>query len=147
LRQIYAISFLIDAGREIDISKATTDDLEDLIDQADRLFIVSAGQGSFWLTVTAKTAAGFKSMRNIVHLLFDEGRQEVLKRVKANTKLVELDVEKKHLDIYTQKVNTFIDLYNKIEKIKDPIVKEQIKATLGKSVIVFGNCHSHVAIV
>ena len=139
LRQIYAISFLIDAGRKIDISNATTDDLEDLIDPADRLFIVSAGQGSFWLEVTAKTAAGIKSLKNIVPLLLDEGRQAVLERAKANTELAKLEVKKKHLEIDTQKANAVIDIYNRVDEMKDPIVKELFKAKLTESIIASGN--------
>ena len=113
--------------------------LENLIEPADRLFIVSASQGSFLLTVAAKTAAAFKILRNIVPLFYDEGRQAVLRRVSANTELIELDVEDKHFDVQMKKANGLIDLYNKVEKIKDPIIKERIKAKLSENIIASGN--------
>jgi hypothetical protein len=143
LRQIYAISFLVDAGREANIAKALDDsisyDLENLIEAADRLLIVSASQGSFWVTVTAAMGAPFKSLMNIVHLFYEEGRHAALELAKARTELAKLDVDKKRLDIRTQKVKAMIDLYNKIEKIKDPTVKNQIKAVLSENIIASGN--------
>ncbi len=143
LRQIYAISLLIDAGRENEIAKAFSEngsvDFESLIDDEDKLFINAASTGSFWLTVTTKSTAAFKSLTNIFPLFYDEGRQAVLERVRANTELVKLDVDKKHLDIQMQKANGLIDLYNKIEKIKDPAVKDLMKAELTKSIAESGH--------
>jgi hypothetical protein len=143
LRQIYAIDFLVDAGREIEMAQYviadSSFDLETLIDHENKLFIVSASEGSFWLTVVAKTEEAFKSLRNIVPLFYDEGRQAVLRRVSANTELIELDVESKHVDVEMKKANGLIDLYNKIEKIKDPLVREQLKAKLTENIIASGN--------
>jgi len=143
LRQLYAFSFLVDAGRENDIANALKNDrsadLDNLIDHANKLFITSASQGSFWLTVRTKTTAAFKSLTNIVPLFYDEGRQAVLERVRANTELTKLDVDKKRFDIQMQRANGLIDLYNKIEKIKDRDVKEQMKAELNKSISASGN--------
>jgi hypothetical protein len=113
LRQIYAITFLIDAGRESEIATALNSgspvDLEDLIDTENKLFVKSASEGSFWLTVATKTAAAFKSITRIAPLFFDEGRQAVLERVRANTELTKLDVDKKRLEIHMQKANGLID--------------------------------------
>lgn len=143
LRQLYAITFLVDTGRENDIATALKDDsstdLETLIDYSDRLFIKSASEGSFWLTVTTKTAAAFKGLMNIVPIFYDEGRQAVLERVRANTELTKLDVDKKRFEIQMQRANGLIELYNRLEKIKDPTVKEQLKAELNKSIAASGN--------
>lgn len=92
------MSFLVDAGRENETAQylvgSSFFDLENLIEPADRLFIVSASQGSFWLTVTGKTAAALKSLLNIVPLFYDEGGQALLERLRANTELIKLDVER-----------------------------------------------------
>jgi hypothetical protein len=122
LRQIYAINCLVNAGKEDDIANAfRTDsafDLEDLIDTANKLFVISASPGSFWLTVTTRTMAALKNFGNIFPLFYDEGRQAVLERVRANTDLAKLDVDKKRSDIQIQRASGLIDLYIKIEKIK-----------------------------
>lgn len=137
LRQIYAINFLIDVGREDDLVKAflieSPFDLEDLIAEDDKLLIKSASTGSFWLTLAAKSAAAWRSLTGIAPLFFEEGRQAILERVRASTELTKLDVKKKAFDIEYQKANAIVDLYNKIEKIKDNDVKNKLKEKLEKS--------------
>jgi hypothetical protein len=143
LRQIYAINFLIDAGHEDDLVKAFSAaaplDLESLLGEEDKLLIKSASTGSFWLTLAAKSTAAWKSLTGIAPLFFEEGRQSVLERVRANTELAKLDVTKKSFDINLQRATALIDLYNKIEKMKDPAVKEKMKAELTRSIEATGN--------
>lgn len=144
IRQIYAINFLIDAGREGDLVKAissadSTLDLEDLLHADDKLLIKSASTGSFWLTLAAKSTAAWSSLKGIAPLFFDEGRQAVVERVRANTELTKLEVDKKRLEVGMQRANGMIDLYNKIEKIKDPAIKEQMKAELSRNILATGN--------
>ena len=57
-------------------------------------------------------------------------RQAVIQRVKANTELVKLDVDKKQFDVTAHRVHGIIDIYNKLEKIKDPDDKKRLKSEL-----------------
>ena len=103
-------------------------DIESLLNDDDKLLIKSASTGSFWLTLAAKSSAAWSSLKGIAPLFFDEGRQAVIQRVKANTELVKLDVDRKQFDVTAHRVHGFIDIYNKLEKIKDPDDKKRLKA-------------------
>jgi len=122
LRQIYAMNFLFDAGREGDLVKAFAGvqpaDLKDLLNEDDKLLIKSASTGSLWLTLAAKSSAAWNSLKGIAPLFFDEGRQAVVERVRANTELTKIEVDKKRFELGMQKADCMIALYNKIEKTK-----------------------------
>lgn len=123
LRQLYAIAFLINAGRSDEIARTLKSkpnaDLENLLNKKDRLFITAASEGTFWLTVVTKTGAAFRSLSNIVPLFYNEGRQALLERMRASTDLKKLEVATK-----------FVDLVHKVEKIKNPVVREQVRQAL-----------------
>lgn len=137
LRQIYAINLLVDAGREEDIEEAfrskSPPDFEKLIDESDKLLINSASTGSFWLTLAARSTAAWKSLTAIAPLFLDEGRQAVLERVRAKTELTKLEVIQKRNDISLQKANAVIALYSKVEKIRDPNIREAVRKELIRS--------------
>jgi hypothetical protein len=63
-------------------------------------------------------------------VLYAEGREALLRRSRARTALEELAVEQKKLEIATQRANNAIDLAKKIEQIKDPSLRERVRATL-----------------
>jgi hypothetical protein len=120
LRQAYAISFLVTVRREADIANKLTDDphadLEDLLAPEDRLYVQSASSGTFWVTVLAKTRAAQKALRDIASLAFPEGREHLLRRVRADTELKELDVTAKKISL----AKSYVELLAQVEKIKDP---------------------------
>jgi len=136
LRQAYAISFLISVRREADIANQLNNDphadLEDLLAPEDRLYIQSASSGSFWVTVLAKTNAAQKVLRNIASLAFPEGREHLLRRVRADTELKELDVTAKKISV----AKSYVDLLAQIEKIKDPKRREAARNSVDSSLSV-----------
>lgn len=143
LRQIYAMSFLLDAGREDAIAKAFslrgTVDLESVLEEEDKLLVKSASTGSFWLTVAAKSAAAWNTLKGIGPLFFDEGRQAIVDRARATTELKQIEVDRTRFDTALHKANCLIDLYKKIEKVKDPQVKGRLLLDLNENIKNAGN--------
>jgi hypothetical protein len=135
LRQLYATAFLIDAGRADAVTQALEQnpdtDLEaSLLKEEDRLFITAASAGSFFITVLTKTKAAFSTLSLIVPLFYDQGRQALLSRLRATTELKWLEVKQKDNDITLQGVDRLIGMMQKIEKIKNPTLREQMYALL-----------------
>ncbi len=134
LRQLYATSFLISAGRSHEIAdmleRNPRADLEQALTQQNRLFISAASEGTFWLTVVTKTKAAFKSLLYIAPLFYEEGRQAVLENVRATTDLKKLDVKAREMDLMFQSANKLVDLVQKVEKIKDPHTQEKARQAL-----------------
>jgi hypothetical protein len=105
-------------------------DLEQAVTQENRLFISAASEGTFWLTVLAKTKAAFASLVYIAPLFYEDGRQAILERIRATTDLKKLDVKTKEMDLAAK----IIDLVQKVEKIKDPHVREKVREALSINV-------------
>lgn len=124
LRQLYATTFLIRSERFEELANLINDnpkaDLEvELLREEDRLFIVAASQGSFWLTVMTKTQEAFTNLKNIAPILLDEGREAILERTKAETALKKIEVEKAKFALDYEKADKYIDLINKVSSIED----------------------------
>ena len=60
-------------------------------------------------------------------LFYQEGRSSLLLRNMARTELEILNVEQKRLEIEFQRANGMIDLAQKVEKIKDPLLRGRLK--------------------
>jgi hypothetical protein len=137
LRQLHATTFLVNAGRSEEIGRALVPnpnvDLETLLNEKDRLYVSAASEGTFWLTVLTKTKGAFRSLTTIVPLFYEEGRQALLDRMRANTALKKLAVEQTETRLAFEKANKLIDLVQKIEKIKDPEMRERVSHTLSAS--------------
>jgi hypothetical protein len=137
LRQLYAIAFLVNAGRtkEYAILRINLSaNFEARLNKKDRLFITAASEGSFWITVLAKTGAAFKSLSSILPLFYDEGRQALLERMRATTDLKKLDVQQKEIKV----ASNFVDLIGKIDKIKDPEMRTRVQQALSANMSALG---------
>jgi hypothetical protein len=138
LRQLYAATFLINAGRSEEAGNVLESnpeaDLEDLLKEQDRLFIAAASEGSFWLTVLTKTGAAFKSLANIVPLFYEEGRQALLQRVRATTDLKKLNVRQKQIKV----AGELVGLVREIEKIKNPALRQRVQETISSNLSALG---------
>jgi hypothetical protein len=138
LRQLYAATFLVNAGRADEIANIKQPewfDLEDLLAQDERLFVSAASEGSFWLTVVTKTTTAFKSLSNILPFFYSEGRTALLERVRAKTELEKLAVEQKRTDIAFERANKYVDLAQKVAKIKDPWVRAQTERVISSNLV------------
>jgi hypothetical protein len=138
LRQLYATTFLINAGRAEEAARILGSnpqaDLEELLKEKDRLFIIAASEGTFWLTVFTKTGAAFKNLTNIVPLFYEEGRQALLERVRATTAMKKLDVKQKEIKVASQ----LVELVQKVEKIKDPKLRDRVQEALSSNLSALG---------
>jgi hypothetical protein len=142
LRQLYALAFLVDNGRSKEIAKLleqnASADLEDALQVKDRLLISAAGEGSFWLTVLAKTKGAFGTLQYIAPLFYEEGREAILRRIKAGTKLKELEVSAKELQLTFEGANKLVDLVQKVEKIKDAATRQKVQQALSSNAHALG---------
>ncbi len=138
LRQLYAATFLVNAGRADEIANFKEPewvDLEELLAADDRLFISAASEGSFWLTVVTKTTTAFKSLSNILPLFYSEVRTAIIERAQAKTELAKLAVEEKRTDIAFNRANKYVELAQKVGKIKDPCVRAQMERIISSNLI------------
>ena len=124
LRQSYAIAYLLQNDEtealEQALARDPNVDLETtLIPEQERLFITAASAGSFWLTVVTKSAKAYKVAKHALALPYKEGREALLRRVEADTRLRELAVVEKQVDISLKRVKGLVDTLNSIEKVKD----------------------------
>ncbi|WP_147414272.1 hypothetical protein [Sphingomonas gilva] len=124
LRQSYAISYLINTGRAHELEQAINEnpdaDLEvELLDDIERLYISAASPGSLWLTIITKSAKAYEIAKYSLALPYKEGREALLKRVKADTKLKELAVEEKQLEIGLKRVSGLVDTLSSIDRLED----------------------------
>ena len=142
VRQAYAIVCLLEENLVDEKSNILRDfhrgDLEELLPEEDRLYIIGAGNSSFLLDIAQK---GYKRIKeapqtalNIISLIYSEGRELVLRQVRAGTKLKELDVELKQLEvqekkdsIQQKKIETVITVSNQISAIKDRTTREILR--------------------
>ncbi len=141
LRQLYAATFLLNAGRANEIANFKLpewEDFEELLAEDERLFVSAGSGGSFWLTVVTKTTPAFKSLLNIFPLFYSEGRTALLERIRAKTDIAKLAVEQTRADIAFERANKCIDLARKIAKIKDPWVRGQVERVISSNLAALG---------
>jgi hypothetical protein len=90
------------------------------------------------LTVLAKSKGAFKNLNYIAPLFFEEGRQAIVERVRAGTRLKQLEVREKEINVTFQAANKLIDLVQKVDKIKDPGTREKVRQALSTNVHALG---------
>jgi hypothetical protein len=143
LRELYAITYFIDQGVQEASLKRLLDDVsfDSTIRVEDQLYVEGASSGSFWLGVVAKSKAAYETIKSGLLLLIPEGRSALLRRIRAETESRELDVKSKELkvekeevdlkkhqiNLVTQQTNAMITLSNKINKIKDPELRQAVR--------------------
>jgi hypothetical protein len=135
LRQVYAVAFLVDSGRETDLANLLREhplaDLEDaLIAEKDKLVIREATPGSLVLSLVAKSKTAYQALLYICGLPFAKGREALLGRITAGTALAELKVQEKTQDLRLKGAHGIIDLAKKLDGIKDKETRELIRKRL-----------------
>ena len=61
-------------------------------------------------------------------LVFGEGREAFLRRIKARTELEELAAAQKRMELEFQRADKTLDLAQKLARIKDPNVRSKLEA-------------------
>ncbi|BDA85452.1 hypothetical protein Sa4125_29940 [Aureimonas sp. SA4125] len=131
LRQAYAIAYMVDARRTVELARVLEEEPDADIEETclapqERLYIGTLTPGSMWLTLLTKSKKAYSVARYGLALTFAEGRMAFLDRLKADTKLKQLDVEERENEIHRKRHAGAIDTVRNIEKIKDPVVKQAI---------------------
>ncbi len=134
LRQAHALITISDSGREDELRNLWDSDPnadpEELLFPDDRLFFLAAAPGSLFLTVVTRTKAGFSAAASLLSLFYPEGRDALVRRVRAGTDLRELEVQAKRLDV----AEGLLDLLAKADRIKDPTTRERARRLMDKVV-------------
>lgn len=144
LRQVYAIIFLLNAGREKQLAavlhRRPNADLEKLLREKERLYLIAGGPGTWWFTLLTKVKGAGQKTLNILSLLYGEGREMLLRRVRAETEgkeaetaVKKIDVEKEKVKLKGMQINAAIDTFKKIDKIKNRKHRAAIKAILSNN--------------
>jgi hypothetical protein len=75
----------------------------------------------------------WRSLSAATWVLFSESRQALIERSRARTDLEKLAVEQKRDEIAFKRASRALDLAQKVEKIKDPQLREKAKAAITSS--------------
>ncbi|SRR6266446_3916836 len=132
VRQLYAILALLEDDRLKDAASQLKSnpyyDLESLLPADERLRIIGAGQGSFFVDFATKAYDKIKksprAALNAIALIFSEGRTLVLRNVKAGTRIREAEAEMKESEVRKYRLDAMIDAINKINEIPDLEVRK-----------------------
>ena len=79
-------------------------------------------------SASALAAVG-QSLSNFVCVFTSEGRRILMQRAEATTELKKLEVLELEREIAIRQANATIDLIERLEAIKDPILREKLEAT------------------
>lgn len=128
LRQVYAITLLLDTGRGEELAAALLKDsdidLERTLLRSDELlYLQEAGSGSWWVVAVTKVKGAQEKALNGLSLFFGEGRSLLLDRVRAGTQIRQQEAER-------QKDERIIALAEALDKIKDSSGKAAIQQRL-----------------
>jgi len=116
LRQLYAIIRLADTGRLelLEKSLETVRDLEDLLSPEEQLYVECLAPGSWYLTVWSKLKDSYLSVVKTIALVYERGREALLRKLEAEARLKELEVEEKAFDLFSKKLDYSMALSEKM---------------------------------
>lgn len=128
LRQLYAIVYLLDRNdtRLGLFEKYAEENIYFDIESAclgpdERLYIESFAPGSWITTIWTKTKEAKSALTLLAGTVYREGRENMLRRIKAETRIKEVEAESKEFELFTRK----LDYVQKISK-KSPGLKELV---------------------
>jgi hypothetical protein len=146
LRQFYAITLLLNRERGEELAAALRRnpdvDLEQLLLRDDeRLYLQAAGRGTWWVTAVTKIGKAPQAALNTLSLVYGEGREMLLERVRAGTdmKKAEVDLKRAETDLKEAEAEAkriandvarrkaLIGSFADIEKIKNQADRERVR--------------------
>jgi hypothetical protein len=135
LRQVYAITLLLNDERGEELAAALRADPDIDLEQAllrdeERLYLQAAGPGTWWVTVLTKIGKAPQTALNTVSLVYSEGRRMLIERVRAATDLKNEEVEAMRIANDTARKKALIDSFADLERIKDTEDRERVRRTL-----------------
>jgi hypothetical protein len=138
LRQLHALVYLLlhdnekleraagdfGDGKAVDIGT-------DFLNESAELRIEAFGPGSWVSTVWTKTKEAKEALVLIAGLAYKEGRDAMLRRLRAETRLKELAVEEKEFELFSKKVDYIRSVANSSPNIRE-FVDAQVEGALVK---------------
>jgi Xaa-Pro aminopeptidase len=155
LRQVYAIIFLLNAGRADELAsslrKNPNTDLEDLVPQEERLYLEAAGPGTWWVSVFTRIKGAGQKALNTLSLIYGEGRELLLRRVRAETVGKEADAvikgqkaEQEKIKTDQNRVKALADMLKTIRTVKNPDERAAIRDAFLKNTAAINPNISHI---
>lgn len=128
MRQLYAIIYLFQEGRTADLSKLLADDPDVDIELAllkdnERLQIESFGPGSWIIALLSQVRASYKAILTFAAIIYSKGRDSLLRRLEAEARLKEIEVEKNQFELMARKTDYALAL---AEKLPDAQIRERL---------------------
>lgn len=137
LRQLYAIVYLLARddprlGLLEKLVKENSFDIEsNLLEPLERLYIESFAPGSWITTIWAKTKEAKAALTLLAGLVYREGRDNMLRRNMAETRIKEVEAESKEFDLFARKLE-YVQKIAKKNPVLHAIVDERIEDALIK---------------
>jgi type I restriction enzyme, R subunit len=117
LRTLHAVAHLLATGRGTELSAALDKndfaDPDSLLDDDDALFIETISPGSWVLTFWTKARESYRSLLNVVAMVCTRGRDAMLRKVEAEARIKELEVEEKEFKLATSRLDYGLALATK----------------------------------
>lgn len=135
LRQLYAIIYLLSRNdpRLSELEKHDADDwefdIEGILDSSEKLYIESFAPGSWISTVWTKTKEAKAALTLLAATVYREGRENMLRRLRAETRIKEVEAEKKEFELFTQKLDYLRKVAKQSPKLQ-AIVEARIETAL-----------------
>lgn len=136
LRQIYAITYLLNEGRYEELANTLHEnpniDVELLLKEDERLFVQAAGPGTWWITVLSKVKGAGQLSLNTLSLFYGEGRQLLLERVRTGTAMKHEELVAKRIENTHAAAKAALDIASKLDKIKDEKLRDEVRDRLNR---------------
>lgn len=138
VRQVYALTLLLQTERISRILDFIGTDLEAALEGEERLQFSSMSVGSLWAALSSVKGVGLRAALTVAGMFYSEGRNSLLRNLRAKTESTELDVRLKEMELEFGRVEKTIDILQRIDKIKDPAAKQRVFDLFANNMAVLG---------
>lgn len=135
LRTLYSIFFLIQNGRAKELQSALINhphgDIEQMLDEDDKLYIESISYGSWIGTFYAKSKKAYKAIVSVAGFALSRTREAFIKKQEAEARLISAQADKLEIEVDAARFNLKKDkwhfLQEAINEMDIPEAKEILK--------------------
>jgi len=136
LRQLYAIVYLLsrnDPRLSLLLAHGEHDstfDIENSLNPSERLYIESFAPGSWITTIWTKTKEAKAALTLLAATVYREGRENMLRRIRAETRIKEAEAEMKEFELFAHK----LDYVRKVAK-QNPKLQAAVDARVEDALV------------
>ena len=137
IRVLHALAYLTQSERASILSDTAQNgepfDPCDLLFEDESIYLESVAPGSWYLTLWSYSRKSIRALWLIASMLFDRGRDAMLRKLEAESALRELEVEERQFELLAKKIDYSVSLTAKIDndegkRVISDLVKEQVKS-------------------